>query len=668
MRLLINTASLFVTALLLTACGSSSNHDFTIPIVTPASAPTHGPIFDPAGGKIPTTNDIFFLGTTDGTLNIPNADSNPAITQINMLDGFSTTNPVVADFGMTIDQASLAVGSSIRIFEVTKNAEGAVTGVVREVTAAEFAAVAIGDGTSLALVPTAPLKESTSYLILLTNQIKGTDGLPAQSSSTYVFAKSKTPLTGSDLEALEPLRQLVNNAEAIAGTQGIAEESIVLSWSFTTQSITPVLNTIAASATAGNMVVAPTGQTTNDLSSSLPGIADVYIGTLDIPYYLEPPSAENPAATQTGYWKGVGGSSLTRFNPMPVLNTTLTIPLMMTLPNANSGQTMPEAGWPIVMYQHGISRLRTDMVGYADAMAQAGFAVIAIDLPLHGITDTSNPFHASNTPFPTDMEATFDLDLVDNATLAPGPDGQIDGSEASFLNLRSFLTSRDNIRQGVSNLLVLRRSLGNIQIPGVTIDTNRVGFVAHSLGGIIAVPYLGTESKSLPTSLITTGGTITKIIDESVTRGPGIKAAFAAAGITGADFVRLLGAIQTVVDSADPANFAKAAAMSHPIHMIEIVGSDTNLPDQTVPVSTTELLAALIGAKSVSSTVTDIAPSAAGIVRFTQGTHSSVLDPTDGAPEGGSFLNVFTEIHSQLATFQATGGTTILINDTGIIQ
>ena len=106
----------------------------------------------------------------------------------------------------------------------------------------------------------------------------------------------------------------------------------------------------------------------------------------------------------------------------------------------------------------------------------------------------------------------------------------------------------------------------------------------------------------------------------------------------------------------------------HPIHMIEMMGSDTNPPDQNVPNSTVEILAALFDARSVSSTATDIAPNTAGIVRFIEGDHSSVLDPTRGAPEGGSFLNVFTEIHSQLATFQATGGTTILINDSSIIQ
>jgi len=61
--------------------------------------------------------------------------------------------------------------------------------------------------------------------------------------------------------------------------------------------------------------------------------------------------------------------------------------------------------------------------------------------------------------FSVDIERTFDLDVVNNTTLAPGPDGLIDPSGASFINLTSLLTSRDNTRQGVADLITLARSL-----------------------------------------------------------------------------------------------------------------------------------------------------------------------------------------------------------------
>ncbi len=654
-------------AMLLSACGGGSSKDNSEqPSESTDSTLPHGPLFDPASTKIPKTNDLLFKGSTDGTLNIPNPDNNPIITAVNTLDGFSTTIPVTAEFDMSLAPSSLIVGDSIHVFEVTKNQQGAITNIVKELTTADIMATAIGENAStLALTPVTPLKESSSYLVILTNGIKDPKGAVAQTPSVYSLVRSATPLTGSNFEALKPLRQLVNNMEDMAASKGIDKSKIVLSWSFTTQSITPVLSQLAINATAGAIVLAPTGQTTNDFSPILTGMADVSIGTLDIPYYLEAPDNENPTASMTGYWKGIGGSALTRFNTTPIATTTLNTPVIMTTPNANSGQTKPVNGWPIIIYQHGITRNRLDMLRYADSMAQAGFAMIAIDLPLHGITDRSNPLHASNTLFPNDREATFDVDFRNNETGALEPDGLVDSSGLHFINLNSFLTSRDNVRQGVANLLVLRRSLENI----ADINANDVGLVAHSLGGIIAVPFLAVESKSMPSSLLTTGASISTILRDSVTFAPPIKAGLAAQGVTGSGYQAFLLGTQWVLDSADPINFAKDAAMLHPIQMTEVVGdgSDTHLPDQTVPNSSTEILATALGATAASDAINTVSVGKPRIVRFIQGNHSSILDPTRGAPEGGSYLNVFTEMHSQLDKFHASKGATLVITNSEII-
>jgi pimeloyl-ACP methyl ester carboxylesterase len=674
---LIKIASLLTTVSLLVACGSSSDSvNFDIPNEeASAAAPPQGPVFDPAGGKLPTTNNLFarpFVDITsinDGTLNIPNTTNNPIIPQLNTLDGFSTSNPIIADFGMPLDQASLSIGTSIRIFEVT-TAGPAITGVVRELSAAEITPVAIGAASNtLALVPKAPLNESTTYMVVLTNGINvfNSDSVSVASKrpTVYILAQGGTSLVGTDFEGLEPIRLTVNNMETVAAGAGVTKDSIVLSWSFTTQSITPVLEAVEASAKAEKLVVVPTGQTTNDINNNLLGLADVYIGTLDIPYYLEAPTTLNPTAPLTGYWKGVGGSSLTRFNSTPVSNTTLTIPVMMTIPN---NQIRPPAGWPIVMYQHGITRNRTDVLVYADAMANAGFAVIAIDLPMHGASKTvtvagievPNPFHASNTVAFNETELTFDLDLSNNETSAPGPDGVIDSSGTYFINLQSLLTSRDNFRQGVSDLLTLRKSLGNIvdarDGSTVPINTNRIGLVAHSLGSMVATTYLGVEKQSLPSSLVNPGAPINIVLQESASFGPVIINGLASQGVTGDAVPAFFQATQFIVDSADPVNFASKAAANNAIHMIKVVD------DQTVPNSSTDILSQLIGAKAVSSTVTDIAPGNAGIVTFTKGGHSTPLTP-QGPNSPFEFLNVFTEMHTQMATFQGSGGTTIQISE-----
>ncbi|MEZ5583895.1 MAG: hypothetical protein R3F37_15170 [Candidatus Competibacteraceae bacterium] len=169
-------------------------------------------------------------------------------------------------------------------------------------------------------------------------------------------------------------------------------------------------------------------------------------------------SPEAPVAPQDApiilstRWRGVNDSAVTRYNPQPIASQSLTIPVLATVPNASSGQSKPPGGWPVVIFQHGITQDRTNVLAVADTLASAGFAAIAIDLPLHGITDTENPFYAGP------LERTFNVDLVNNEAGAPeGPDGMIDGSGTHYISLTSSLTTRDNVRQGVTDPVLFDR-------------------------------------------------------------------------------------------------------------------------------------------------------------------------------------------------------------------
>ncbi len=397
------------------------------------------------------------------------------------------------------------------------------------------------------------------------------------------------------------------------------------------------LNNIAENATAQPILVAPTGATTSQINGNLFGAADVYIGTLDLPYYFDTTNA------LTSFWL-----------PSLEVRETITVPLMMTLPKAGTVTPLgivppkPTAGWPIVMYQHGITRNRTDVLAYADAQAVAGFGMIAIDLPQHGLVDTNNPFNAVNTAFPTDIEQTFGA----NAT-----------SGENFINLRSLLTSRDNLRQGAANLITLRKSLGGIinaaTMMPETIDTSKVGLIAHSLGGMVAIPYLASESTRTPSSIVMAGATITDVLSNSASFSPVINAGLADLGVTTPTGIALFYQnAQELVDAGEPANYAAAAA-NHPIHLIQVNG------DQTVPNSASENLASLMGATTVTATAPGIAAAVAagspGVVRFTAGSHSSPLDPT-------SSLAATTEIQRQLSAFQFANGAAISIFDPSVIQ
>ena len=126
-----------------------------------------------------------------------------------------------------------------------------------------------------------------------------------------------------------------------------------------------------------------------------------------------------------------------------------------------------------MIFQHGITRSREDLFGVADSFADSGYVVVAIDLPLHGVTNTSDPLYAAGAnplytglglPASGSIERTFDLDVENNATGQAGADGQIDPSGSHFINLTSVLTSRDNLREGVADLIALTRTLPQLNL------------------------------------------------------------------------------------------------------------------------------------------------------------------------------------------------------------
>ena len=649
----------------LSACHDSSDYDFNASVNSTASGGGSAVArFDPRAGVIPQTNDLLLAGSQDGTLNIPTASiTSPGqlalVNTLNTLDGFGLTAPMTAAFGNALDAASLQVGSSVHVYEVTKDAATqAITGVTRELGAAEMLATASGSNSdTLALFPLKPLKESTSYLVVLTSAIKGTDGKAAASDSAYLLAKGAAPLTG-DYAALEPVRQLVNNQEAVASSQGVSAASIVLSWSFTTQSVKPVLDALKSQAVVEPVQMSATIGATN---AFLPvaGKADVRIGTLQVPYYLTAPGAANPTAPLTSFWNGAAGSLLTRYNPAPVATSTQTIPVLMTVPNASSvaGATPPATGWPVVIFQHGITRNREDLLALADTLADAGFVGIAIDLPLHGVTNAADPLNAANTAFVGDAERTFNLDVMNETTGAAGADGVIDSSGSHFINLASLLTSRDNIRQGVSDLLVLRKSLGNIS--GVALDTSKVGFVGHSLGGIVGTDYLAVETAPTPASLVATGGGIARLLDGSPTFGPVIQSGLASAGVIpgSADYATFMGVAQTVVDAADPMVLGAQAALNQPVHMIEVLGDQVISNRVTgAPLSGTEPLISVMKLSSITATT----PGEDGVVRLNNGVHGSILDPT-ASPAAT------VEIQTEVVAFQLARGAAITVQNASII-
>ncbi len=720
---------LAIAGILLGACSSSSNSPRATP--TPPATNTNGTFvsgiftarFDPTAGVIPFPNNLLLQGSRDLTVNAPAANpanfGDPAVA-LNAIDGFSTVAPASLVFSTAIAPASIRAGGAtgnVRVFEVaivtSGPGAGAVQRVVRELASPTEFVVAVAPtdatGRTLAIVPTRPLEELKSYMVVVTKGLTDTLGNDATADQTYFLAQRTSPiasgtgtacvsldplLPAANACALEPLRQLTNTLESAAVTQGVVRGNIVVSWVFNTQGVTPTLRTLRAQTAPGATRFARTGLTT--AAAGLPPIGDIYIGTIDLPYYHTAPGTGTPAAPPSvvlsSFWTAAPGAyvapfnalgldptstNLTVANPLPVRRSVQKVPVLATLPNAASGRVRPASGWPVVIFQHGITRSRCDMLAISATMAQVGFAVIAIDQPLHGAApdntaDTCRPFHIGATPFAQlgARERTFDVDLIDNSTGAFTPDGRVDPSGAHAINLASLLTSRDNLRQAETDLSVVAVSIPSMDLDGNSVpdfDGSRISFVGQSLGAIVGTVFMALEPTVLTAVLNVPGGGIANLLNGSATFGPRVRAGISAAsGIpqTDARFPGTLGQFlviaQTVIDSADPINYARLTT-SKRLLVQEVIG-DQVIPNTVAgaPLSGTEPLIAALGLTTITATTTN-ANGIRGAVRFIQGDHGSLLSPAASAA-------ATAEMQRQMASMIASNGTQVVVTDTTVIR
>jgi pimeloyl-ACP methyl ester carboxylesterase len=692
----------------------------------PPTAPTSSTaLFQVAAGVLPYPTDLYFAGSTDGTLNIqpPNA-AMPNQAAINALDGFSTTAVIRERFGGALDPTSFTAGVII-VPVTTDNMTKATTGVLGlPLTPGVDYRAGLGEETGvgasiLEITPLHPLMPSTclqngqflgpkcatgaGYLVFLTTAIKDASGHPAVADADYTTIKSALAGGATCPSITDPtlkgVCQLTGAHLQIAKALGIDATKIVLSFSFTTQSTLDTLELVSATAQPQALTVHATGLTTAAIPGlGLPGHADLYVGVLNIPYYL------SKSAPLTEYWHAPPfpldptSTFVTRFNPVPVPTQTLQIPVLVSVPNAKStlGGTAPAGGWPVLIFQHGITRDREDMFGVADSFADAGFVVAAIDLPLHGITSTSDPLYATGAnplyvglglPAKGSIERTFDL-----STITPG---QIDPSGTHFINLTSLLTSRDNLREGAADLITLARSLPQMNLTG-GVNKASIHYLGHSLGAIVGGTFLGViPAAEVGTgTLANPGGEVARLLRDSPTFAPQINAGLAAQGVPPGTtlYEQFFRDAQTAVDAADPINFIAVATAGHPIHLIQVVGSATppaictvsptpdGCPDQVVPNSATQrlitassYLPAPLTAMPLMQLVRPAAPGAQvnpggfrAYVNFVVGSHGSVIDPSTN---GLATVEMQTEAISFASASPAgAAGNLIFVGNPAVIQ
>lgn len=720
MHTVTRSASLLLLGLL-AACTESSDLETTV-LGTTA-------IYSPSTGDIPLPNDLLFLGSLDGTLNPPlpaNPGQAAVAAALSSLDGWSPVARWTLAFSAAIDTGTVQPGQTLRAFRVSTATDqvpigGPVSAVLGELEGtladpltglpldpdADFLLRFAADARSIEMLPLRALAPETTYLVHLYGAVLDAEGEPVTRSVVYAAAAQSQPL--SPFDPLAPVQVLVQAMHAAAASQGIAPDSILVSMQFTTQSIAGVLAAATAAQAGGeaaliaaleanpNVVVDDATPDpawlpalssswslvgdTGSLFGSPANAANAWQGSLTLPYLLGTPTPGGPAPDALSSDASVlavrwcsryAGAEEdpdlhpTRFNPLPRVRSAAAIPVLLSVPKTPK----PADGWPVVVFQHGITRSRADLLALADVLSFSGFAVIGIDLPLHGLESSDPLFVGYDAAGP--RERTFGLDLVDNVSSAAGPDGLADPSGFHFLNLANLAVARDNLRQGALDQLALLRSLGSLDYDGggPDLDTEDLHFVGHSLGAITGVVALAQGGDYESATLAMPGGGIAGLLAGSGVYGPVLEAALTAFGISpgSAAFEAFLASAQTVVDSGDPLNHAAAlAAGPLPIHWVAIVGQEgISPPDQTIPgvvagrpLSGSEPLSAALGLAAITRSVIDPL-GIRGAVRFSAGDHASILLPT-ASPAATA------EIQAQVVEFALTNGQSLSIGDPSVI-
>lgn len=347
---------------------------------------------------------------------------------------------------------------------------------------------------------------------------------------------------------------------------------------------------------------------------------------------------------------------ITRYSPLPSIKSLQTVPFLLFTPQTGTVKD-------VVIYQHGITSAKENAYAFAFRLAQAGLAVIAIDMPLHG-------------------ERSLDEQRSANTNVL------------AYLNLANLPVARDNVRQSILDVLALRAALTLSQsiltdspLKDVNVATgSQIKLLGHSLGGIVGLSALAASEQDLgdpqanalyhfsAAAIHNSGGRIAPLLFGSNAFAPQIKhnlvltsaqyQAFVNAqciGQTDAEcyglfesfasdeqtaqlnalFAQFSFAAQSVLDSIDPmANVA--SGIKTPLLLTQ-VHNDNTVPNVTkeagiLPFAGTEPVASLLGLTTINRSTPTVNGQSSVFIQY-NGTakHSTFIGPQND--DGSDTLN-----------------------------
>lgn len=554
------------------------------------------------------------------------------------------TAPIYIRFAAPVDPSTVN-SATVKVFQIGVDANG-----VTETSPLSFTDVSAlfdyrytAGRTDLHLFPKFPLLPGTRYLYVVTTGVKDAATGGAVAGSFYFEAlKSTSPLTGpfAALEAIranvyaDPEKQIVklsgygkvmDDLIAASSTTKITDRSqIALLGRFitTAASVIPTdltngssripvetaLRMFAARGLSGGFPGTPFGSGSGPTpvpkdtwwsavmgsTTSAPStVGAVYTGTIRSALLSVDPvvvaasggpadmtgisGALNPAA---GVLQGYrpDGKTLAGFYHLPA-----EVPYVYIAPSGAA----PPKGWPLVIFQHGITGQKEQVIALAETLTKGGFAVIAIDLPLHG--ELQIPAHTSSTQWGED-----------------------------FMAVGAPLATRTNIQQAAFNLHRLELSLKTGMLASLAEhpDTSQTKFVALSLGSIVGTYYLAGATSLSQTGIPYTqqsldidmkgflsvpGARLAYLLQQSPTFSTSIDQGLSAVGIAPGSpaYHSFFQATQSILDAVDPAAMTTPLAAGLPSRLSRRLVMQEAVGDLVIPNESTRYLGSSLGGREV---------------------------------------------------------------------
>lgn len=327
--------------------------------------------------------------------------------------------------------------------------------------------------------PLYPLREATTYAVVLTNRLTGTDGAPVRSPFSSINHLAQT-------QALQALPQCV-------GQLNMTMADVAFTWSFTTQSLTSDYRALRdglyglgplaflSEAYPADLTALPDGRrptAANRNSKVVPGEQFILFGSKLFELLGGSQSAGlkglfDEWLSHVGFFATASFVSPQFFPrsdgegaPLPLYQQVMdidvgrkptfhrpeTIRFVLSVPKARKGPA------PVVIFMHGLAGSKFDTLMMTGPFARAGLATVGMDAVSHGST-----FNATDRDLMTELVRPYGMDPLADALLSEGRamdqngDGLIDSGGDSFTGYVTH--TRDVVRQTAVDLMQMVRVL-----------------------------------------------------------------------------------------------------------------------------------------------------------------------------------------------------------------